>query len=341
MQGRSFLPIPLLPFRTAQVDLFAWPGTILLFALLLGRAIKPNITWLRYALIATILFLVLLDLHRLQVWVWFYLLWFAVFEPMPHLLGFRMLAGAMYLWGGLNKVNAHFLEEVVPDWQSTLQLSGDVFKWMMAVFAVFLELYIGFCLLFFPKKRFLLIATILLHGFILFILLLQGGWNTVVWPWNIALPVAVWLTFKYQETPKLTLLSPLQQGLGYALLALPATYSLGIWPYTLSWMMYSGLQPELTLSAQKQFSEQLSPKVAAKTFTIESETNLIFDDWTFAEANVPPFQHPFVFRRMQEHWCNTGADRHTWLLRSHRFCLTCGDLERTECKVQESIGMQE
>jgi hypothetical protein len=340
MSGRSFIAVPLLP--VIQQDLVRMASPIL-FGLLCIALIYGIFQPERKQLgtLAILAALILLDVHRLQVWVWFYILWLLL-KPYGA-QGFRALATCVYLWSGLNKINQHFLADVIPDWQKTLHLPGEVLQYVLAALAICAELFLAYGIWRSVHQKWVLWLAIALHTFILAVLALQGNWNMVVWPWNIALPICIWYCSRANNEQA----APQQPDIirdynwyipvGLAGI-MPAFYSLGIWPYTLSWMLYSGLQPELTFTSKQNFAAQMSPKAAEKVFEVAGESFLVLDDWTFSEARVPPFQHPAVFERHAEHWCSTtlpGQDRGTYRLDLIRFCKNCEDLVQKICPKQE------
>jgi hypothetical protein len=337
MYQRTFLAVPLLPgIEQKLVTLVSPVCYAILVALLIYRLFRPNKSAIGVCIALVVL--ILLDVHRLQIWVWFYLLWLLL--KRHETTGFRALVACVYLWSGLNKLNPHFLQDVIPDWQKTLHVSGETFQYALAGLAIVTELALAVGIWRYIQQRWVVVAAIGLHLFILLVLVLQGNWNLVVWPWNLALIAGVWYCHKFaqqdHEAHQQNLLN-WQLPLGLAGI-MPALYSVGIWPYTLSWMLYSGLQPEITLASNRNFAAQMPPEVAKMVFEVDGESFLVLDDWTFAEAQVPPFQHAAVFERHAQHWCETalaGQARFTYRLTPQRFCKNCADLKKNTCPKQE------
>jgi hypothetical protein len=338
MQSRTFIAVPLIPIGVSWVPVLGQFGFFLLLLALGLRFYRPQNPIFQVFAVLTLALLIVLDVHRLQVWVWFYILWFCFFEHLCE-RGFLLLCACMYAWAAIHKINIHFVSEVVPEWQVAMKLPGEVAKYTIAAMVIVAEALLAVCLAFFSSRRGTLILAWAFHIGILLVLVLGGQWNTVVWPWNILLPFGItlsWLSTRRQVNDVRTLQNPQKWRLGFGLSfagVFPLFYAFGICPYTLSWMMYSGLHPELTLAAQSDFGQQMSNKVAQKVFTIEKETFLVLDDWTFAEANVPPFQSDFTFRAHANHWCagGYGENRCSYLLINHVFEKNNDSFQKTEC----------
>jgi hypothetical protein len=348
MQSRSFIAVPLLPISQGMVRFCSPFCYYLLVSCLLVRVFRPDIKWLRYLTLACIAALVCMDIHRLQVWVWFYLLWYLCFEQM-RAQGFAMLAGFVYLWSGINKINLHFVHEVVPDWMQALGLDGNIAQYSMAALAIALEIGIGIALMCRRLSVGVVASTWALHLFILFVLALQQSWNQVIWPWNIALPLAV--TVLYMQTRGTTLSSLNQTIRATTILPriglvsagiMPVLFLVGWWPYPLAWAMYSGLQPELTLAIKGDLGNHTPATVKDASFSMDGETFVVLDDWTFRESNVPPFAADFVFTRHATDWCQQrfGALPYCYQLKATRFCKECEQFERKECPIQSEGGAE-
>ncbi len=334
MQSRSFLEMPVLPVGRDLVKLLSPAFTYLLLAGLLARVWLPQHRAFKWFTVAILSILILLDIHRLQIWVWFYLLWFVFFEHASgH--GYRLLAAAMYTWAALNKMNIHFFQSELTEWiEGTCLSTNMATTFALGVLAICCEFIIGLSLIFSWKKSIFLVLVWALHLFIFVGLSWVMHWNSVVLPWNLVLPIVytLWFYAKPDETPqsRYTTAGALIAGGG------PLLYSAGLWPYTLSWMLYSGLQTELTLCADTDFTKQIHQKVQPHIFTIDSETCLVWHEWTFAEAGVPPFVHDATIRRQAEWWCNQNlpGKQYSYLLSHERFCEACSDLKRTNCSDQ-------
>jgi hypothetical protein len=369
MQSRSFLALPLCTLDQSDIRLCAPYLTILLLLLLAGIIVFPAKGLMKWSMLSVLAILVGMDLHRLQVWVWFYFLWFLCFDQLD-LKGFRYLAGAMYLWTGLNKINLHFFQEVCPELLEGFGLTGDMLAICLGIVSISVEIVIGFSLLIGLRKKWLLYAIIFLHAGILCILVFGLAWNWVVIPWNLALPVAAWLLLKDEEKSdqfsgvnqqaasvggnelvleesreekfavglNLKMLIPekrgfgLYGGIGLAIIA-PVFHFFGWWPYALSWMMYSGLQPEITYAYTPLASRPCPQDVKNLVFEIDGEGFIALQDWTFAECSVPPYVSQAAFARMSADWCalGCGKNRYSYWLTAHRFAIKTEQLVKQKC----------
>jgi uncharacterized membrane protein YphA (DoxX/SURF4 family) len=129
----------------------------------------------------------------------------------------RCAIATVYLWGGIQKINARFFA-VTPEWfvapAANWHLPAaamDLLK-LSVKSAPFIEIAIAL-LLWFPRlRRIALALTVLTHTFALVFL---GPWghnyNWVVWPWNlamIALVAGLFARGKFFETPTLASTEP-------------------------------------------------------------------------------------------------------------------------------------
>lgn len=190
---RSF---PLLPIFDA-FPLLPAPWDKGLYALMLGSLIGA-IWFYRPAIItflAASFWAYCGDQNRGQPWLYMYwvMLLLSLFPAPGAIAASRCAIATVYLWGGIQKLNARFFA-VTPEWfvapATTWHLPStliDVLKLSVKA-APFIEIAIAL-LLWFPRLRRIAFAlTILTHAFALVFL---GPWghnyNWVVWPWNLAM----------------------------------------------------------------------------------------------------------------------------------------------------------
>jgi hypothetical protein len=249
--------------------------------------------------------LCLLDLHRLQPWVWFYALMFgATLLPAASSRGVAAaVIAAVYTWGGLNKLTPYFAEENVPWLFEAWPALASWGRWPALGYALaLLEAAFGPALWWSRSRPW---ARYAVWGFHLFVVLSlwKTGWNTVVIPWNLAMAALVGLVF----SPRIELPGPVRPGAaGRALLALawilPALNIFGLWPETLSWKMYANTQPEMTAyTAGGPPCDGLAAVWQDRAF--DDGTKMTLDDWTIAETHAPPFSGEAVFRRLGRYLC--------------------------------------
>lgn len=187
---------PLLPILTG-VPILPAPWDNCLYALMLGSLIAAM--WLHRPAVITFLaasfFAYCEDQNRGQPWLYMYwvLLLLSLFRDSSALAACRCAISVIYLWSGIQKINARFFA-VTPEWfvapaanWHLPQITIDLLKFSVKS-APFIEIGIGL-LLWFPKiRRGAFALVILVHATaLLFLGPLGHNYNWVVWPWNLAM----------------------------------------------------------------------------------------------------------------------------------------------------------
>jgi len=180
-----------------------WFGALL--ALLVGVVVHPRPRWLLTAFCILAGMLSLWDQSRWQPWFYQYLFMSIALAAFPWrnpqesplraeaaLNACRVIMAGMYFWSGLQKLNPLFLDDVFP-WliepivprlpeflQAKITSTG--------IASPFVEAGLGLALLIRPLRHAAVFGLIVMHALLLFCLGPLGhNWNTVVWPWNIAM----------------------------------------------------------------------------------------------------------------------------------------------------------
>ena len=232
--------------------------------------------------------LCVLDLNRLQVWLWLWiLLWVVDWADLRRGLqsGFQgwVIAG-VYVLSGFFKLTPWFSLNF--DWFCeafawTKPFAGNT---ILNYATGLLEMSIGAALLW-PATRYIgkWMATVL-HLYILMVLGPLGHqWNMVVWPWNIAMIALVWSFFR-TNTRFVVPFEPVYLVVGLVVWVMPLFNIGSLWPETMSWKMYSNTHREAVI-----ISENGCPCSALLGVWPEEGNRLLLDDWAYKELHVPPF----------------------------------------------------
>jgi hypothetical protein len=309
----------LLPPLPTPWDLLGLLALLLLPATLLAPT-RPRLALLVLVGVGTLL--ALQDQSRWQPWFYQYLLMLAALAFYPWgnpvappgsrqgpLNACRLVVAGLYFWSGLQKVNASFVTEVYP-WllePSQHWLPGPVAELLgRAGWAVGLgEAGIGLGLLV-PLLRPLAIAlALLMHVFILAAIGPTGHhWNTVVWPWNVAMVLFVLLLFgRSRDVSLRAILWPGRCVPHWAALVLcgllPALNFAERWDSYLSASLYSGTTLDGSLLLSERALRRLPDEVRRHaTRGDDGRQRLDLWAWSFAELNVPPYPERRVYRRI-------------------------------------------
>jgi uncharacterized membrane protein YphA (DoxX/SURF4 family) len=230
----------------------------------------------------------------------------------------RVIIAATYFWSGLQKFNADFIERIYP-WLlkpvfALLPENLQAFVLDGAPAAPFLEAGIGVALLIPRLRPFAVAAAAGMHVLLLGCL---GPWgldhNSVVWPWNIAMPIMTALLFLRTEPVSLTaLVWPRHWLHRLALLffaILPALNFMGLWDAYLSASLYSGSTPQGFIFVRTPVYHRVPEPLRAFLFEVdETQYRLNLYEWSMREMNVPPYPARRVFQAIARRYLAYAHD---------------------------------
>ncbi len=331
--SRSF---PRAPLFIALPQKFIPPVEYFLSSLLSAALValvlaKRPMKYLIGAIVALTL-LCLLDQARLQPWVYQYLAMFVVIaldHPQSRgerptvltLSALQLIVASLYFWGGLQKLNYSFSNEVLSQllrpMQNILMLSPRQLSALGLGIAT-IEIFTGFGLLLKKTRKICICLALAMHGSILGLLIAQNQ-NSVVWAWNVALVLVVVLLFWHSDTSIEQVFRYWRAGntgsrasiIVAALYAvLPILSFWGWWDLYLSGALYSGNTPVAVLRVDGGVYERLVPTAKGQVFVTSSgERMLPLFEWSMAELNVPPYPEFRVYRQLTREMCRFAADK--------------------------------
>ena len=277
----------------------------------------PNKNVLTKLLLVTGLILVIGNIHRLQVWFYFYglllflFVWKKKITDESIFFTIRFVLVGVYVWSGLHKFNIHF-EDIIFHW--LFEPLGVRFPSWMSYVPGGVELLIGIGLIFNSTRHLSVFSCLLFHGIILGLLGPLGhNWNIVVWPWNLVMPILVFLLFfktKYLDlkNSRATLFTFFPVVMVLILVwILPVFNYFGFTPEQLSFKMYAGSNPEIVLYfGEKDRSLVGKHPTIHKPLPSSSLPNyrVVLDDIAFAEWGTPFFLTESTARKIGKQFCD-------------------------------------
>jgi len=311
-----------LPLFSFGAELWQQSSIILfpLFTILLLTGIaRGPLRWLTGSMMVVAALLMLGNIHRLQVWFYFYMILISVYlflykkdlTTLSWLL--RVIFILVYCWSGIHKLNVHFVDDIFP-WLMEPVVAG---QWIsdsgFAMAAGLIELGIGIGLALKFTRKAAVIILVIFHLFILYILGPLGhNWNTVVWPWNVLMPlVAIGLFFStlpYSTVQQLQFFK--KNTTSWAVLLLvgvaPFFNIIKITPEQLSFKMYAGSQPEVVFYFDNE-DKPLFNTIKTNYSSLETGTPPIhrfqLDDVAFTEFGTPLFTTENTAMRIGRNLC--------------------------------------
>lgn len=344
--GRTFPAAPFFGNTT-----LGFPGTGflqggLLVAALVAVLVFSSKKWVLSTLLGVLALLILLDMSRLQVWVWFYALVFGALACREKLgeetvfASLRWVLAGIYFWSGFNKIGPYYAEDVHPWFCGAFAWARFLAdqKWG-AWLAAAAEMSLAFGLIWSRSRPVFRWLAVVFHAYIILSLSPVGlAWNYVVIPWNVAMGATAWFVFGRQgmSTNDLKIAqSPSAARLIVALAcAAPALNLAGLWPENMSWKMYSGDNPEATFFFANDLKTNIPDVVRGKIFG-ETEKRLILDDWTLQEMSVGTVGSERYFRRIGRTLCGCVEDPDKagiYLLTTNRWDKSKEQMRRVHCR---------
>lgn len=318
---RNFPTVPVWPglpdiSPTAAFSLYGALFVLLALAFCLPRRTAPLVIFLLLGIGWS-----LWDQNRWQPWFYQYLsmliclTWAgrrgADIERQSALNACRLIVAGTYFWSGLQKANASFLGVVFPWLCEPLfpdQLPPAV-AWSAYLIPP-LETAMGLALLVPRLRRAAIVAVCVMHGLILLSIGPLGhSWNTVVWPWNFAMPLATIALFANSTDESFYSIawgrwSWLHRAAAVLFLLLPALSFWSWWDSYLSASLYSGNTLRATLVLNHDAFERLPDGMQLDCEDLEHGWHeLDLFTWSVHELNVPVYPSLRVFRSIHREAC--------------------------------------
>lgn len=274
----------------------------------------------------------LLDQMRWQPWEYQYILTFVFFILSKNNKNFIHLTSILiitiYFLSGFNKFNGGFLTFF---WENMFlirvfniskeYIQSNLWLHYLGTFLALIELFLAVGLFILKKKKTIVVLIILMHLFILFLLIPISNYNHVVWPWNIAMIILVYLLFYNDETKifKVSLiLNKINIFIFVLLLILPVSNKIGYWCNHFSFNLYSGNLNRVILCIKDFESYPRLEKFKKKSLITNcydyNEINIL--KWTMNDLYVPINSDEFTCIQLKKAWLKKYPNTNIHLLLS-------------------------
>lgn len=315
---RSYPTVPLLSFLDFNGGILV---TSLLSSCFLGSFAYAGffLKWRTQVLGIGLFFLSLLileDINRFQAWVYIYTALLAVItwnlcqkQPSKTVISLQFIMAMVYFWTGAQKLNIQFITDVYPWLVKVFETTKCLSEYPTLGYGIGLfEMLIGvFLLLPKTRKAGVLFGTLLHIGILA--LLIKDNWNSVVYPWNVAMIALLFILFWNRKTRE-TALSEQKKNRPNSFIIilfgiLPFFDFFQLIPHCLALGMYSGTSMECDLIIHDNGrADCVPPKLYKKLlFKSAEESILSLDDWGVEDLNIPPFASDRVYRAVAKEFC--------------------------------------
>jgi hypothetical protein len=279
--------------------------------------------------------LILEDSIRLQPWFYLHLsmiglICFAKEIQKENIIRFlQWIVIAIYLWGGINKLNIAFAWEIFPWFTQHLGIGDAYFLGMdnLNTFPLPMSQYIAFLiplfeiliaiLLFIPKFRnYGIIAIFITHLVSLYAIGPWGhNWNEIVWPWNIEMPFLALILFKKSSDINFRIyfieqVQLIKSKTGIMILVLfyilPTIGLFGYWNKALSLHLYSGNSDELEFYFEGYDESLVNTSLASHLYldTVSMNTTMKVEYWVIEQTGVPMYNSISYFKKVGKSLCD-------------------------------------
>ena len=259
----------------------------------------------------------------------------------------RWIVAAVYFWSGVHKANPSF-GDVSFSWMTEpfmKRLPEAANHWipLLGYAAPVIETSIGAGLLTRRFRTAAIIGALAMHAFILASIgPLAHNFDSVVWPWNIAMAFLVVLLFRAPRERRLHWWAgtPLFQRLVLLLFGVaPVLNFVNLMDAYPSFALYSGNTNAATIYMSDEVAGRLPDTLQEQTDVNDSGVDeLSVFDWSFAELNVPPYAELRVYRQIGKQVCAFAGfprdmvlivqGKSAWIGRRQQYTYDCAGLAK-------------
>jgi hypothetical protein len=326
---RSF---PFAPAFAAAAAIPTWvemPAFLLLLSALAVTLLARSAGWAILLVLVVAAVLASRDQMRWQPWFYQYAFMLAALgfcSPVAHdekrealLNTCRLIVASIYFYSGLQKLNPAFVNDVLP-WMfqpiaKAFPLPLHLIPVSSGFIIAFLEMGIGVGLL---TNKFRLAAIALALLMCAFVLATIGplghNWNSVVWPWNVAMVLFVFILFAGVESVSFRDVFWIRNSIFHKVVLLlfaimPVFSFVNWWDGYLSSNLYSGNTTRAQMFLSAALIERLPGEIRHHVTTEKSgQSALDIFRWSYDELNVPPYPEPRVYREITRAICRYAED---------------------------------
>jgi hypothetical protein len=305
------------------------------------------------AAVGMVFLLISKDINRLQSWVFQYTVIIFVIgisrekQDKHQLINvLRWVLIFTYFWAGFHKLSPHYHENV-HKWLMGIFEFTKRFKenTAMSYFEAFVELSIGFMLIFRMAWKLMPWFILFFHAVILLFLSVDG-WNSVVWPWNLTMITLVFLLFYRAENSKVSLVGfPASEPsifLVFLFLGImPAGYIQDRWDAHLSLAMYSGRSVEAMFFMDNKDSLCVPDKAKKDLQKYKDNPNMSFiylDSWSYSTINTPVYASEWAYNIIFKKYCSCIKDKESAGIIITHFPMTDAEEEETKIYCDEIVN---
>jgi hypothetical protein len=307
---------PLVPVFNFIPSLQAPFDSIILFSFILSSLLQifmPHIKAAKWLFWTSAGILIITDINRIQPWFYLYILIIGISDFILSVNDkfrfLKILISSVYFYSGWHKLNPEYFNTVI-DWfiQPFYTEKNFIYSTLFAAGSLIplVEIACAISLLSGKYAKQAVYTIIVIH---VLILLSTGplghNYNNVIWPWNVFMPVSLFLLFYNSENENLfqSIKSFVKEKNKKSIfllfiLIMPFLNSFNLWPSYMSWNLYSGNTENARMYLGEKVSSYFSPSfddIIKDCYDAPYTVNP--KKWALKEMNVPPFPEKPVWHK--------------------------------------------
>lgn len=311
LSNRYFPLVPVfsfIPFIAAPFD------SLLLFVFIISSLLKlflPQLKISKWLFWVSISLLIVTDINRIQPWVYLYILIIGISDLFTNntdrIRLIKFLLSSVYFYSGWHKLNPEYFNSVIDWFIQPFYTEKNVFYSILYFTGSIVPIIEMACALALLSGRFIKMALCLATFIHLLILISTGplghSYNSVIWPWNIFMPIALYLAFYTTESENLFnylklnfKVNTYKTALVLFLLITPFLNSFNLFPSYMSWNLFSGNTENAKFYLGEKVNDYFSPafdEIIKDCYNAPYTINP--KKWALKELNVPPFPEKLVW----------------------------------------------
>lgn len=324
---------PLVPVFNFIPSLQAPFDSIILFTFILSSLLQifmPQIKAAKWLFWTTAGILIITDINRIQPWFYLYILIIAISDFLLSVNDkfrfLKILLSSVYFYSGWHKLNPEYFNRVI-DWfiQPFCTEKNFIYSTLFAAGSLIPLVEIT-CAIFLLSGKYVKQAVYTIIVIHVLILISTGplghNYNNIIWPWNIFMPISLFLLFYNSDNDNLfyRITSFFKEKnkksiIIIVILSMPFLNSFNLWPSYMSWNLYSGNTENARMYLGEKVSSYFSPAFDDIIKDCYDAPNTINPKkWALKEMNVPPFPEKPVWHKCHSYLLDFTGNPHEVIL---------------------------
>lgn len=255
----------------------------------------------------------LLDQNRWQPWEYQFICMIAVYsfinDEKKQLFTWQLIITGLYFFSGISKFNSAFIHDIwhnlfLRRWLGVTEITPWLTR--LGYLLPLLEMGAAICL-FFKQTRWIALWILITMHFVILLMLGPLGleMNVVIWPWNVLMPLLLFILFSRQcfQPGKIRYWRPVTWLILVCWWMLPWLQLGGHWDKYLSSVLYSGGVPQLFICTDNVVAKkELGSLMTDGYKVIPCTPALSTYQWGIFEMKTAPYPESRIYKAIVKKW---------------------------------------